>query len=204
MSSFNGLTGAVQGVSSWNGLTGALQGVSSFNGLTGAIGISAGSNITITQSGDLSTGFTYTINSTSALQGVSSFNGLTGTVQGVSSFNGRTGAVQGVSSWNGLTGALQGVSSWNGLTGAVVGASLGANIFTALNTFNAGISATGATFSGNISAPNIVNSFNGQTGSIGFTAGANITIIYSGITYTISSSGGGTVTGVDEARTWFL
>ena len=37
VSSFNGLTGAVQGVSSFNGLTGALQGVSSVNGKTGAV-----------------------------------------------------------------------------------------------------------------------------------------------------------------------
>ena len=42
------------------------------------------------------------------------------------------------------------VSSFNGATGAVTGASLGANTFTALNTFNAGISASGATFSGDI------------------------------------------------------
>jgi hypothetical protein len=53
------------------------------------------------------------------------------------------------------------------------------------------------------SIDNAVSSFNGKTGPIGFTAGTNISIIYSGITYTISSSGG-TVTGVDEARTWFL
>ena len=39
------------------------------------------------------------------------------------------------------------VSSFNGLTGAVTGASLGENTFTALNTFSAGISASGATLS---------------------------------------------------------
>ena len=42
------------------------------------------------------------------------------------------------------------VISFNGATGAVTGASLGSNIFTTLNTFNAGISASGATFNGNI------------------------------------------------------
>ena len=48
------------------------------------------------------------------------------------------------------------VTSFNGATGAVTGASLGANTFTALNSFNAGISAStltvsgGVTFSGNV------------------------------------------------------
>ena len=43
------------------------------------------------------------------------------------------------------------VSSFNGLTGAVTGVTLGgSNIFTALNTFNAGINAFGGTFSNNI------------------------------------------------------
>tara|TARA_R110000822_G_scaffold17007_1_gene57496 strand:- start:153 stop:1805 length:1653 start_codon:yes stop_codon:yes gene_type:complete len=102
--SFNGLTGAVTGVSTLNGQTGALQGVSSFNGATGAI-----------------TFFNY----------VASFNGNTGAVQGVSaavagtgiSVSGATGAVTftntGVQSFNGKTGPLQGVSSFNGATGAV-------------------------------------------------------------------------------------
>ena len=73
----------------------------------------------------------------------------------------------GVSSFNGATGAVTGVSSFNGLTGAVGGVTTSvANTFTALNTFNAGISASGATFTGNISAPNIVSSFNGLTGAV--------------------------------------
>jgi hypothetical protein len=46
-----------------------------------------------------------------------------------------------------------GVSTFNGLTGAVSGVTVGGtNVFTALNTFNAGISAAGATFSGSVSA----------------------------------------------------
>jgi len=87
----------------------------------------------------------------------------------VTTFNGRTGAVQGVSaavagtgiSVSGATGAVTitniGVQSFNGLTGAVTGVTVGgANTFTALNTFNAGISASaltvagGATFSSNV------------------------------------------------------
>jgi hypothetical protein len=120
VTSFNGQTGAVEGVcaavagtgifvsgstgtvtitntgvQSFNGLTGAIQGVSSWNGQTGAVSFN---------------------------DYVSSFNGLTGAVQGVSSWNGQTGAVSFndyVSSFNGLTGAVQGVSSANGFTGSV-------------------------------------------------------------------------------------
>jgi hypothetical protein len=55
----------------------------SLNGLTGAIGLTAGSNITITQSGN-----TLTIASTASGSGVTmyveTFNGLTGPVTGVS------------------------------------------------------------------------------------------------------------------------
>ena len=129
---FNGLTGAVQGVSSFNGLTGAVSFVnyiSSFNGLTGAVqGVSSFNGLT----GAVS--FVNYISSfnglTGAVQGVSSFNGLTGAVQGVSSFNGLTGAVQGVSSFNGLTGAVQGVSSFNGATGAITSRTI--SVFTPL------------------------------------------------------------------------
>jgi hypothetical protein len=97
-----------------------------------------------------------------------SVSGATGSVTitniGVQSFNGNTGAVQGVSaavagtgiSVSGATGAVTitntGVQSFNGLTGAVTGVTVGGtNVFTALNTFNAGISAAGGvTFSGDI------------------------------------------------------
>jgi hypothetical protein len=59
-----------------------------------------------------------------------------------------------VSSFNGATGAVTGVSSFNGLTGAVTGITAGGiNTFTALQTFSAGISASGATFSGPITIP---------------------------------------------------
>ena len=59
--------------------------------------------------------------------------------------------------------------------------------FSALQSFSAGISASGATFSGNISAPNIVTSVNGATGSVTTYAGTtgNIQVRYgSGITAT--------------------
>ena len=99
---------------------------------------------------------------------VNSWNGSTGTVvftNYVASFNGVTGAVQGVSaavagtgiSVSGATGSVTitntGVQSFNGLTGAVTGVTVGGtNVFTALNSFSAGISAAGGvTFSGTFS-----------------------------------------------------
>lgn len=41
-----------------------------------------------------------------------------------------------------------------------------AQTFGTIQSFSAGISASGATFSGNISAPNIVTSVNGATGAV--------------------------------------
>lgn len=94
----------------------------------------------------------------------------------------------GVSRFNGLTGAVTGVSSFNGLTGAVTGVTTGtANTFGPLQSFTSGISAAGGTFSGNISAPNIVTSVNGATGSVTTYAGTtgNIQFRYgSGVTAT--------------------
>ena len=63
VTSVNGETGDVEGVSSVNGATGAVTVVSSFNGGTGAV------------------------------EGVASFNGVTGAIEGVSEFAGFTGAV---------------------------------------------------------------------------------------------------------------
>jgi hypothetical protein len=120
VASFNGQTGAVQGVSSWNGQTGAVtfnNYVSSFNGLTGAVqGVSAA----VAGTGIFVSAATGSVTITNT--GVQSFNGLTGAVQGVSSWNGQTGAVQFhnyVSAFNGVTGAVQGVSSFQGRTGAI-------------------------------------------------------------------------------------
>jgi hypothetical protein len=101
---------------------------------------------------------------------VTTFNGLTGAVQGVSAaiagdgitLSAATGSVTitntGVTfivagSFIGVSGATgtvtiinQGVQSFNGITGEVSGTTLGGvNVWTNLNTFNAGISAAGAT-----------------------------------------------------------
>ena len=80
------------------------------------------------------------------------------------------------------------VTSFNGLTGAVTGVTVGgANTFTALNTFSAGISTStltvsgGTTFTGNIAAPNIVNSVVAGTGiSVSGATGA-VTITNTGV-----------------------
>lgn len=89
VSSFNGLTGAVQGVSSFNGqtgavsfhnyvasfngVTGAVQGVSAINGVTGNFTIRSGAGITHSLSAD---GITL---STSYVRGGESFPSLIGT-----------------------------------------------------------------------------------------------------------------------------
>ena len=75
------------GVSRFNGLTGAVQGVSSIRGLTGAVGLTNGSGIGLSVSGN-----TLTVSNT----GVLSFNGLTGVVSGLTtgSVGGTYGSVQ--------------------------------------------------------------------------------------------------------------
>ena len=50
---------------------------------------------------------------------------------------------------------------------------------------------SGVTFTGNIYARNIVNTFNGLTGAVGISAGSNITLTPVGNIITISLSGGG-------------
>jgi hypothetical protein len=124
--------------------------VTAGNGLAGGGSVALGGSVTLTNAGV-----------TGAVAGTGiSVSGATGAVTftntGVQSFNGRTGALQGVSSFNGATGAVtftNYVASFNGLTGAVTGVTTStANTFTALQTFNSGISAAGATFSGVVKA----------------------------------------------------
>lgn len=195
MGAVNGSTAATTAVTSFNGLTGAVQGVSAaaagdgiaVSGATGAVTITnTGVTRAVAGTGISVSGATGSVTITNT--GVQSFNGNTGAVQGVSaavagtgiSVSGATGAVTitntGVQSFNGLTGAVQGVSAavgstyltvsgstgsvtftntgvqtFNGLTGAVTGVTVGgANTFTALNSFNAGISASALTVSGGV------------------------------------------------------
>jgi len=101
--------------------------VNTLNGLTGTVGLSAGSNITLTSAGN-----TITISSSASGGGISgpyviSFNGLTGTITGVSSVRGLTGTV-GITNSSGiglsvsgqtLTFSNTGVLSVNGSTGTI-------------------------------------------------------------------------------------
>ena len=69
--------------------------------------------------------------------------------------------------------------------------------FSALQSFSVGISANGATFSGNISAPNIVNSLNGFTGAVQATGSGAVVHSVSGTTTTFGARlSTATVTGV--------
>jgi len=111
------------------------------NGTTGAVLISGGDSISITTSGKTST---------VANTGVTGFNGLTGNVSGVTAVAAGTGIS--VSGTTNVTVTNTGVQSFNGLTGAVSGVTTSvANTFTALQTFNSGITSAGATFNGNVS-----------------------------------------------------
>jgi hypothetical protein len=78
VSSFNGLTGAVTGVGSFNGATGTVVGVNSVRGLTGAVGITNGSGIGLSVSGQ-----TMTFSNT----GVLSIDGGTGAITNVARTN---------------------------------------------------------------------------------------------------------------------
>lgn len=100
-------------VTSYNGQTGAVQGVCAAVAGTGIFVSGSTGTVTITNTGVQSFN-----GLTGAVQGVSSWNGQTGAVQFhnyVSSFNGVTGAVQGVSAVNGRTGAIS-ISVGQGIT----------------------------------------------------------------------------------------
>ena len=77
--------------------------------------------------------------------------------------------------------------------------------FTVLQTFNAGLSASGATFSGNIFAPNIVNSFNGITGAVqgvsAAVAGTGIAVSGATGSVTITNTGVRSFNGITGAVT---
>ncbi len=121
----------------------------------------------------------------------------------------------------GLSGTqtFGGEKTFNALTTFNAGINASGGIFSALTRFTAGISAAGgvtfagtlqgttANFTGLVSSTvgfsgsgtnltNIVKTINGLSGGITLAAGTNITLVPSGNTITISSSGGG---GVDEA-----
>ena len=113
---------------------------------------------------------------------ISNINGLTGGITLAAGSNitlTPAGNTITIASSGGPTGTIPTdyVISFNGTTGAVTGASLGANTFTALNTFNAGISASGATFDGNIYVTGnliVTGRIETSTGIFGATANAII------------------------------
>ena len=177
VTSFNGLTGAVSyspafasssvtGVASFNstyfavGATGVVTLASAYQ-VTGQTVVSGGGSQILNTSGN-----TVTIDNrvaSSSVTGVASFNSTyltvsNGAVSLASAYQVTGDTVAGGTgisvsrSGNTSTITNTGVQSFNGATGAVTGATLGANTFTALQTFSAGISAAGATFSGNVKA----------------------------------------------------
>ena len=127
VASFNGLTGAVTGVTT--SVANVFTPVQTFNAGISAAGATLNGNLTV--------------NAASVFNGNVTITGsLTASIPTVTNV---------VSSLNGLTGNLTGVASFNGLTGAVTGVTTSvANVFTPVQTFNAGISAAGATFGADI------------------------------------------------------
>jgi hypothetical protein len=219
----------VDGVTGWENLSvTSLPLVSSLRGLTGAVGITNGSGIGLSVSGN-----TLTVSNT----GVLSIDGSTGAITNVArtNVNNNFSASQTISAFGAVFGIYDTLNSagvtidplsndiiWtNGLlqttldfnpsgdsqvvtlpafTTTLAGLSGtqtfgGTKTFNALTTFNSGISASGATFSGNISAPNIVNSVRGLTGAVGITNGSGIGLSVSGNTLTVSNTGVLTVNG---------
>ena len=194
--SFNGLTGAVQGVSaaiggtgiSVSGATGAITitntGVHTINGATGAITNVAKTNVdnyfTESQSilGSTKTLTVYDSNTENSLILNPAEQCLTlydsqqqGTLklEFPQTGDGFTITLPDyTTTLAGLSGTqtFGGVNTFSGLAQFTAGISAAGGTFSALTRFTAGISAAGATFSGNISAPNIVNSFNGLTGAV--------------------------------------
>ena len=134
-SNFTGLVSSTVGFSGpGTNITGV---VTSFNNQTGAVtGVTVGGTNVFTALNSFSAGI-------SAAGGVT----LAGTLQGTTAaFTGLVSSTVGFSGpGTNITGV---VTSFNNQTGAVTGVTVGGtNVFTALNTFNAGISAAGGTFS---------------------------------------------------------
>ena len=203
-----------QGNTGATGATGATGPVGdyviSLRGLTGAVGLTNGSGIGLSVSGN-----TLTFSNI----GVLSFNGLTGAVTGVTTGTANTfGPLQsftsGISSAGGtfsdLTRFTAGISASFVRTPSIQEAGGGDVIFdsgaiklqqlgfpsnnttrlTASSTVDQIITLPDDT--GTVAlTKNVVSSFNGSTGAINLAAGSNITITPSGLTLTIASTGGG-------------
>ena len=206
-------TTGVTGVASFNSASFDVSAGADVTIKTGGVGNTqlANSSVTVTAGSGLAGGGAVSLGGSVTLSNA----GVTGVVAGTGiTVSGATGNV---------TITNTGVQSVNGITGAIVSVAVtGSNIFTGLQTMNAGITsnnlwvtngvtfasgsyhtglatfagglsaAGGATFSGNISAPNIVNSFNGATSAITLTGNGAILYSQSGGTNTISARLAGT------------
>ena len=204
--SFSALQSFSAGISAAGGVTlaGTLQGTTAnFTGLVSSdVGFS-GAGTNLTNVAKLNTSNTFTSGSYLTVTGVGMFAGRTQVTGNSIIFtegydDGSTTLLGSPSTGSANTVTLpqttgtvaltnSTVASFNGRTGAVTGASLGANTFTELNTFNAGVSASaltvsgGATFSGNVylgdSATGVTAESNdfvrilGGTGSAAFKSG---------------------------------
>jgi len=205
ISTVNGITGVGSGsitgpyVMTFNGLTGVItfsNYVSDFNGVTGSV-----------------SGVTGILGSSGvAISGSSTYPTITNT--GVLSVNSQTGNITNIASLTSpqIFTTLQQFAGGISASGATFSGNISApnvlttssaNTFTALQTFSGGITASGATFNGNvvfnknITAPNVVNSFNGLTGAV---TGVNSFNGLTGAVTGVSSFNGltGAVTGVSS------
>lgn len=140
------LTSPEGGVASFNGKTGAVQGVSAAAAGTGISVSGATGTVTITNTGVLS------FNGNAGDLSVTYIND----VQAGTAINVSKATVDGFAYLATVTNT--GVRAFNGLTGNVSGVTTSvSNTFSALQIFNSGISGSGATFSGNVSAQSISN-----------------------------------------------
>jgi hypothetical protein len=156
-------------VVSFNGLTGAVTGVSSIGGFTGTVTFSDGTYTTVRKSSnDISINNvgvqTLSISSGSGINAFTA-SGTTGTISYSISNTGVTGIQAGtgisVSSTTGNPTITNiGVQLFNGLTGSVTGVTLGGAAFTGLVSSTTGFSGPGTNITG------LVSSFNGLTGAV--------------------------------------
>jgi len=190
VSSFNSLTGAVNGLVSWNDLTGPAASVIFVKGVT-ALSINSGIGAIALEDETPPYGTTIALTNT----GVTSFNGSVGSVQGVGRINGLTGSV-GLSgsstisvsrsgntftfAYIGTTGLTQAVQSLNGLSGAVtiaagsnIGLTLSGNTLTISSTASSGGSGDGSA---------IIYNLYPKGACTGLSAGS--LIAFSGLTWT--------------------
>lgn len=147
--------------------------VKTLNGLSGGVTLAAGTGITFSISGN-----TLTISATS----ITGPTGATGS-QGPIGNTGPTGAIP-----------TDYVISFNGLTGAVTGVTTSvANTFTALQTFNAGITTSGITLNGPIIASGL-GTFNAGITSAGATFTGNVAMTSTSSHTGLASFAGGITT----------